>query len=128
MLKNPIPEGIPSTPGKLISANSTNATKVTGEPTAIDFLTASNTNASPRYLKLYNTRATVVVGTTIPTNTFLIPGNSGSGTNLPVPPKGLQYDEGFAFAITASAADNDTTVVAASEVIVNYQFRSTNQG
>jgi len=127
-LKNPIPEGIPSTPGKLISANTTNGTVVKSEPSAVDFLTASNTNASPRYLKIYNKRTAPTVGTDIPVFTFLIPGNSGSGTNIPLPPKGLQLDEGFGLGLTTGVADNDTGAVAANEIVVNYQFRSSNQG
>lgn len=109
------------TPGKLISAASTNATNIKGSAGTIGYLTASNTNASPRYLKVYNTASSPTVGTDTPIHTFLIPGNSsGAGTNIPLPTQGIKCDTGISIALTTGAADSDTSGVAVSEIIVNY--------
>lgn len=107
------------TPNKLISAATTNATSIKASAGTLGFLTASNTNVSPRYLKFYNKASAPTVGTDTPVQTFMIPGDS-SGTNIPIPTYGLAFSTGIAFAITANPADNDTTAIAANEVIVNY--------
>jgi len=109
------------TPGKLISAASTNGTNIKGSAGTIGYMTASNINASPRYLKIYDKATTPTVGTDTPIHTFLIPGNTaGAGTNIPVPPQGILCSSGIGIGITTGAADNDTGAVAASDIIVNY--------
>lgn len=108
------------TPGKLISAATTNATLVKTGPTTINYLSASNVNVAPRYLKIYDMAVAPTVGTSIPKHTYIIPGNtSGAGTNIPICSE-LSLTRGFAFAITAGAADTDVTAVAANENIINY--------
>lgn len=109
------------TPGKLISAATTNATSVTAVASTLGYITASNVNASPRYLKLYNKASSPTVGTDTPVHTFLIPGNTaGAGTNIPLPPQGIAFSNGIALALTTGVADNDTAAVAANEIVVNY--------
>lgn len=109
------------TPGKLISAASTNATSVKASAGTIGYITASNINAAARYLKLYNKASTPTVGTDTPVHTFLIPGNTaGAGTNIPLPSQGIGFSTGIAFALTTGATDADTGAVAASEIIINY--------
>jgi cephalosporin hydroxylase len=109
------------TPGKLISAASTNATSVKGSAGKIGYLTASNINAAARYLKIYNKASAPTVGTDTPVHTFLIPGGTtGAGTNIPLPSEGIALGTGIAFALTTGAADADTGAVASAEVIVNY--------
>lgn len=111
------------TPGKLISAATTNATSVKTSGGTIGYLTASNVNAAARFLKIYNKASSPTVGTDVPVHTFLIPGNTaGAGTNIPLPPQGMALGTGIAFAITAAVADSDTTAVAANEIMVNYGF------
>lgn len=107
---------------KLVSAASTNATLVKAGPTTISMLTASNVNASPRYLKLYDLGVAPTVGTSVPTHTFIIPGNaSGAGTNIPIP-KDLSFTRGFALALTTEATDTGATGVAVSEIVINAQI------
>lgn len=112
------------TPGKLISAATTNATVIKAAPGTLGFLSASNVNASPRYLKIYNTAASPTVGTTVPVFVFLIPGNSaGAGTNLAIASaKGINFTTGISFSLNTGVADTDTGAVAANEVVVNYGF------
>lgn len=111
------------TPGKLVSAAGTNATVIKAAPGTLGLLTASNVNAAPRYVKVYNSAAPVV-GVTVPVFTFLIPGNAaGTGTNIPIATaKGVNFDVGISFALTTGVADADTGAVAAGEIVVNYAF------
>lgn len=109
------------TPSHLISGASTNATSVKGSAGTIGYLTASNINASPRYLKIYNKATAPTVGTDVPVHTFLIPGNaSGAGTNIPIPSEGIALGTGIGLALTTGVADNDTGAVAANDIVVNY--------
>ena len=109
-------------PGKLVSAATTNATLVLGAPCELLKLTASNTNAAVRYLKVYDKATAPTVGTDVPVATYAIPGNAaGAGTNIPfMLPDSFQF--GFGFALTTAAADSDTGAVAASEIIVNHSI------
>lgn len=112
------------TPGKLVSAATTNATSVTAAATTLGYLTASNVNAAARYLKIYNKASAPTVGSDTPVATFIIPGNTaGAGTNIPLPPQGMALSTGFAFALTTEATDAGTTAVAANEIVVNYGFK-----
>lgn len=112
------------TNGKVISAASTNATVIKSTTGNLYFLSASNTNASPRYLKLYAKSTAPTVGTDVPFHVFMIPGNSaGAGTNLPIPGTAITFNAGLGIAITTGAPDSDTGAVAANEIIVNYSYR-----
>lgn len=53
----------------------------------------------------------------------LIPGNAdGAGAVIPLPP-GLACGTGIGVRVTGLVADNDTTVLAANEVLVNVQYK-----
>lgn len=109
------------TPGKLISAASTNATSIKASAGTLGYITASNINAAARYLKIYNKASSPTVGTDVPVHTFLIPGNTaGAGTNILLPPQGISLSVGIAIAITTGVTDADTGAVAANEIVVNY--------
>jgi len=111
------------TPGQLISAASTNATSIKGSAGTLGYITASNINTSPRYLKIYNKASAPTVGTDTPVHTFLIPGNtSGAGTNIPLPPQGIALGTGIAIAITTGVATSDTGAVAANDIVINYGY------
>lgn len=111
------------TPGKLNSAASTNATSVKASAGKLGFVSVTNINASPRYLKFYNKASAPTVGTDTPILVLLIPGNAnGSGNNPAIPPQGLNFSTGIAFAITTGAADSDTGAVALNDIIVNYGY------
>ncbi len=110
-----------STPGKIVSAASKNETVLSARPGVLTYLTASNINAAPRYLKLYNKASGLVVGTDVPVHTFLIPGNTaGAGSNIPIPDDGIHFSVGISLALTTEATDVGTTGVAVNELIVNY--------
>lgn len=113
-----------ATPYQLISAATTNATNVKSSAGQLYMITASNVNASPRYLKIYDKASTPTVGTDTPKFTFIIPGNTaGSGTNIPIPAQGVSFTNGISFALTTGIAVSDTGAVAASELAVNLAYK-----
>lgn len=112
------------TPGKLVSAGSTNATVIKASAGTLGYLAASNVNAAVRYLKLYNKATAPTVGTDVPVATFVIPGSTtGGGTNIPLPPQGIAFSTGISFALTTEATDAGTTGISANETVVNYGYK-----
>lgn len=111
-----------ATPGRLVSAASTNGTVVKASAGTLYALVCMNLNAAVRYLKVYNS-ASVTVGTTTPTWTFPIPASTtGAGFNVPIPDCGIAFGTGICLGITTGIADNDTGAVAANEIVVNYAY------
>lgn len=98
------------------SAATTNATLVKSTPGNIYSITASNTSASPRFLKVYNLATAPVVGTSVPVLTIPIAANSTINLNFGT--YGMRLGTGIGLAITGAAADNDTTAIGAAEVKV----------
>jgi hypothetical protein len=112
-----------STGYKLISAASTNATSVKGSAGTVYMITAFNTNAAARFLKLYNKASAPTVGTDTPLLTLAIPGNTaGAGFTLNVP-VGINFGTGIALALTTGIADSNTGAVAADEIVVNLAYQ-----
>lgn len=75
----------------------------------------ANTNASARYLKLYNaTAANVTVGTTTPVATFYLPPVSAGHVGLAYP---ISFSTAISAAATTGVADNDTGAPGANEVL-----------
>jgi hypothetical protein len=106
---------------KLVSAATTNATSVKNSAGQLYNVQAFNTNASARYLKLYNKASAPTVGTDTPVATWLIPpGASGFVIEIA---NGLAFALGIAFAITVGMADNDATAIGAGDVVVNLQYK-----
>ena len=88
-------------------------------------ITAFNTTAVPVYLKFYNaTAATVVVGTTTPVLTFLVPANAdsdGAGFvwNNEI---GWVFGTAITVAATTGKADNDTGAPAVDTCLINIGY------
>lgn len=111
-----------ATPGRLVSAASTNGTVVKASAGTLYALVVMNLNAAVRYLKVYNSTS-VTVGTTTPTWTFPIPASTtGAGFAVPIPACGIAFGTGICLGITTGVADNDTGAVAANEIIANYAY------
>lgn len=104
------------TASNINSAASTNATSVKASAGTVYSITASNTGASTRYVKLYNKASAPTVGTDVPVLTIPVP--AGGVVNVPFGTTGHRLATGIALAITANAADSDTTAIGASEVKV----------
>lgn len=77
-------------------------------------LVASNTGAADRFIKLYNKASAPTVGTDIPILTLRIP--TGDAREYSFGALGIRFASGIAYAVTALAADSDTTAIGAGEV------------
>jgi len=112
-----------ATPGKLVSAATTNATSVKASAGTLYSLSVGNTNASARYVKFYNKASAPTVGSDTPVQVFTIPGGTaGGGREVQIPVCGIAFSTGIAFATTTGAADSDTGAVAANEIVVSYSY------
>lgn len=113
------------TPFHLRSAASNNATSLKATPGVVGMVTASNTNASQRFVKFYNKASAPAPATdnALLVGTFIVPGNTtGGGTNIPIPLGGLAFSTGIAFAIVAGESDTDNTSVAAGDLHLNVGY------
>lgn len=111
------------TPYHLRSAATTNATSLKASAGTVGMVTASNINASPRYLKFYDKASAPNPAADTVKQCYLIPGNTtGSGTNIPIPERGLAFGTGIAFAIVTGESDTDNTAVAAGDIHVNIAY------
>lgn len=82
----------------------------------------TNVNAAPAYVKFYD-KATAPTTADTPVQRLLVPGNAaGAGGILPMP-VGLSFTAGISFRIVTGVADNDSTDVAANEVLVNLGYK-----
>lgn len=99
----------------LTSAASTNGNNVKASAAKVYSVTATNTNASVRYLRLYNASSSPTVGTTTTFAGWAIP--AGGGLHLTFP-AGLTMGTGLGVSLTTGAADTDTGAVAANEIKV----------
>lgn len=106
------------TPYHLRSAASNNATSLKASAGRVGWITASNTNATERWLKFYDKASAPTPGSDTVKQAFLIPGGS-SGTNIPLPMMGMAFALGIAFAIVTGESNTDNTSVAAGEIHVN---------
>lgn len=117
----PIPSinAVNSSTHKLISAASTNATSVKSSTAVVVGGSASNLSASTKYLKFYKKASAPTVGTDVPVYTLPIPAGVTLNLGEFFGAMNVPHGTGLAYAITGAAADNDTTAVAAGDVIVN---------
>lgn len=105
---------------RVLSAATTNATSAKGSAGQVYGWYISNSNASARYLKLYNKASAPTVGTDTPVMTVYIPGGAAANVGFT---HGIAFGTGIAYALTTGATDADTGAVAANELIVNLFFK-----
>lgn len=97
------------------AAASTNATVAKGSAGDVISITATNTTASLKYLKIYNKATAPTVGTDTPVLTIpLQPSNVPTTISVP---GGLYCSAGIGYALTGAAADADTTALVAGDVV-----------
>lgn len=109
---------------RLLSANTTNSNNIKAGAGQIYGFVITNTNASARFVKLYNKATAPTVGTDTPAMTLVIPGNaSGAGMVAAEFSSGIAFGTGIGIGITAVVTDADTTAVATNEVVVNLFYK-----
>jgi hypothetical protein len=102
------------------SAANTNATNVKASAGKVYHISATNVNASVRYLRLYNASSAPTVGTTTTFAKYAIPAGGGLTVNIP---GGINFSTGIGLSLTTGAADSDTGAVAANEIFVNIGWK-----
>lgn len=111
----------PTTPYFLNSAATTNGALILTGTSGLQAFYATNTGASPAYVKLYNKATAPTVGTDVPEMIIPIPAAVAGVPGIAILPIGFQgfrFALGLGIAITGGAADTDTTTVAAGQVKV----------
>lgn len=106
--------------GRVISAASTNGTSVKGSAGQLYGYSFTNTNASFRYLKLYNKASSPSVGSDTPVITIGMPGAMTGHVEYS---NGIAFGTGIALALTTGLTDADTGAVAANEIVVNLFYK-----
>jgi hypothetical protein len=110
------------TPDKFFPAGGTtaaNAHVFKASPGQLYFLGGFNTNASARYLHVYDKAVAPAVGTDVPRWTFALPPNAAGSPFTPaIPPQGVEFTAGIAVAFTNGPLDTDTSVTGANECCV----------
>ncbi|WCD56183.1 hypothetical protein [Caulobacter phage KSC] len=105
-----------------ISAATTNATSLKGSAGKCVGGLLVNTTAATKFFKFYNKATAPTVGTDTPVLTLPILANSSLALTSVWDQYGHYFATGIAYAITGAVANNDTTAVAAGDVIVNLLF------
>jgi hypothetical protein len=111
----------PATPYILNSLASTNGALILTGSSGLHAFYATNTGATPAFVKLYNKATAPTVGTDVPAMIIPVPaavsGVPGVAT-LPIGTNGFRFALGLGIAITGGVADNDTTAIGAGQVKV----------
>lgn len=99
----------------LASAATTNGAVVKASAGRLLQIFGLNNVASVRYLKLYNKASAPTVGTDVPVLTIAL--KASDYFEIDLNPYGQFFSTGIAFAITGAVADNDTTAIAANDIL-----------
>lgn len=110
------PDGAKLLVYRVVAANSDNAALILTGVRKVWGWELANTNASARYVKLYDKATAPTVGTDVPKMTLTVP---GAGFRAAEKCIGIPFDLGLGIGIVTGAADNSTTAVAAGEVIAH---------
>lgn len=103
----------------LSAAASTNATLVKGAPGAVMRVSGYNNKASAVFLKLYDKATAPVVGTDVPRKTIRLAASSAFDFSM-----NDSFNNGIGFGISTAAADNDTGVLVAGDIVaLNVDYR-----
>lgn len=119
---NEIFDVMPSTTARLVSsAATTNSTLIKASACTIFTIDAINTTASVKFLKIYNKATAPTIGTDTPVLTIAIPANSVNFVRSF--PGGIRLATGCGYGETGAVADNDTTAVAAGDIVaLNFTY------
>lgn len=112
---------VPPTPYFVNSLATTNGALVLTGTSGVPALYATNTGATPAFVKLYNKATAPTVGTDVPEMIIPVPAAvSGVPGVAELSPgfNNYRFTLGLGIAITGGAADTDTTAVAAGQVKV----------
>lgn len=105
----------PATGGPALFTNNTGAaTVVKATAGTIYALTANNTTAAARYVRLFQKATAPTLGTDVPSVVVTLP--AGSSKEISLAPGGLTFSSGIGVAVTTDAAQLGSTVATAGDV------------
>jgi len=111
----------PATPYILNSLATTNIALILTGTSGLQAFYATNTGATPAFVKLYNKATAPVLASDVPAMILPVPAAAAGVpgvANLRIGFNGFRFALGLGIAITGAVADNDTTAVAAGQVKV----------
>ncbi len=86
---------------------------------------ATTIQATPVFLKLYNSATAPTCGSGTPVMRIMVPAAAtaanGAGTNVSIP-VGAAFSAGIGYCVTGSLADNDTTAITAANTLINIEW------
>lgn len=103
-----------TTPSKILSAASTNATLIKGSAGRVYGYQLANTTAAWKFVRLYNKATAPVPGTDTPVMVIAVPPNGTTEVEMTVP---ASFATGIGYSITGASPDLDATAVAVGDVI-----------
>lgn len=107
----------------ICTGTSGDATNIKASAGQVYAVTLTNINASPVYFKMYNSASAPTAGSGTPVLRIMVPGSTtGAGTNITIP-VGAAFTTGIGFTVVTGIADNSSTGVTASQVLVNVYYK-----
>ncbi len=105
----------------VIAASSNNATNVKASAGQVYHISACNTSAAIKYVRLYNKATSPTCGSDTPFLRYEVP---ASNCMPPIDTAiGFPFGTGIGFCITGAAGDSDNTSVTASDVLLNIGYK-----
>lgn len=94
--------------------------------TTVYSIQATTIQATPVYLKLYDSASAPTCGSGTPVGRFMVPAAAtaanGAGTNIALP-VGIAFSSGLGYCVTGGLADADTTTITASNTLINIDWK-----
>lgn len=111
----------PASKFSLVSANSTNATRIKNGPGTVNGWYIYNSNASARKITFHNsTLITPVATSTAAHFSLVIPGLSAANVSLP---DGIYFDTGIGITTVTGLAELNGDVVGTNDLIINIFYK-----
>jgi hypothetical protein len=102
------------------TAATTNATSTKATPGIVQGWYFFNSAGAAKYVKFYDLAAAPTVGSDTPLFTLGVPAGGGCAVQYDL---AIPFAHGIAYAVTGTAADGDTTAVAAADVTGFFLYR-----
>ncbi len=111
-----------TTPYSFLSTAAVQAAAIKASAGQVYGLRFFNKGAAPVYVRLYNQTTTPGTSDT-PIYRCMVPGNTAVGGFVDTVPPGITFGTGIGIRVTAGVADNDATVLPASDVMGNVLYK-----
>lgn len=111
------------TPHRALSAASNNTTVVKASAGWLHYIIVSNTNATVRFLKLYDKSTTPAPASDAALLKLVIPIPPSNLTPMVIPfPEPVKFANGIGYALVTGISDTDNTSVSANEHLINIGY------